>query len=249
MGYARFIRAGDSIETYEYEKTYNKPNKNRAGLTPLEKKRRKDRRALGTQRSSYSCRRARLQFFRLVRANLARTEHLSMITLTTMGGVELTQGYRYIAKFLENVKNKMGIALAYIAVPEWQKRGAIHFHCLVWGLPESTFKERDTRFLQRCWQQGYLDVSRTLYKSPKLPGYLAKYLTKSKGDKRLGNKKAYTCSRSIERPREKGANYLSDYISTIVDLDTISKVTEYETQWLGRARVTHYKGTKENHAS
>jgi len=240
MGYTKVRQMSHVTIVTEYEK--NIIPRHKTGR----KKRRKGTIPFRTARSIY---RARGRFFDLVDHNLNLREDLPwFLTLTYHNEYDanrnLETAYRHLQAFWLRIKRSMGENIAYIAVPEWQKRGAIHFHCLVWGFPESFREERNTRFLQRCWQQGYCDVSRTLYKSPKLSGYLTKYLTKTKADKRLGNKKAYTASRNIERPREKGANYLSDYISTIVDLDTISKVIEYDTQWLGRARVTHYKGSK-----
>lgn len=241
MGYTKIVQMAHQTIVTEYQKPVREhrhtPKRHKKGLNPV--------------RSSRSIKRARLQFFRLVEHNLASRDELPwFLTLTYHDQYQelpdIETAYRHLGAFFARLKTSVAQDFAYLSVPEWQKRGAIHFHALVWGLPESTRKERSTRFLQRCWQQGYCDVRRALYKSPKLAGYLAKYLSKAKADQRLGNRKAYTASRNIERPREKGSNSMSSFISTLVDETELTKISQYETMWLGRAEIRIY--THKNYA-
>lgn len=241
MGYTKICQMSHLTIVTEYQKNVTEKRKTGSKRRPKGK---------APYRSARSIKRARDAFFRLVDHNLHLYEDLPyFLTLTYHNEYEtlptLTEAYEHQQAFWTRVKKTVAPDIAYISVPEWQKRGAIHFHALVWNLPSSVRKERDSRILQRCWRQGYCDVRATLYKSPKLPGYLSKYLTKAKNDQRLGNRKAYTASRNIDRPREKGSNFLSDYLSTFVENEDLQKHTEYDTKWLGRATIRIYKNKKQ----
>src|SRR5690606_27837965 len=99
------------------------------------------------------------------------------------------------------LRNKFGKAFSYIAVSEFQKRGAIHFHALFWGLPAEVFsQERQTRTIALIWKQGFVYMKET-DGNDKLSSYLAKYMVKTFTDPRLKNKKAYLASRNIKRPK------------------------------------------------
>lgn len=235
MGYTRVVQYGDVTETYEYEKLVT----DRRGR-PKKKPRRS--RTIRKYRSQRACKRAKFQFFRLVSENLASKGLPSFVTLT-MGtdDTDLSCGYSYILTFKRNVKNKMGITFSYIAVPEWQKKGRLHFHLLVWGLQSVTEdSERDYRNLQRCYQRGYLDFRHARENSPKLASYLAKYMAKAYEDERLSGRRAYSCSRDIDKIRSYGSNSLSLYTDHIVDVDNSTIVRElvYNVPYLGRCKLT-----------
>lgn len=237
MGYTKIVQMSHVTIVTEYEKDV---------LSKRMSRRRKKRRSQPV-RSSRSINRARVAFFNLVEHNLNIRDDLPwFLTLTYHNEYEvpvgLTTAYGHLQTFFSRVKRSVCRDITYIVVPEWQKRGAVHFHALVWGFPQSVEEEKHTRILQRLWEQGYLDVRRTVFRSPRLSGYLAKYLSKAKADARLGNRKAYTVSRNIERPREKGSNSLFTYLSTLLDFDTLSETYEYNTAWLGKAKVSKYKG-------
>jgi hypothetical protein len=83
-----------------------------------------------------------------------------------------------------------------VAVSEFQKRGAIHFHALVWGIPPSVVKaERHTRLVASIWGQGFTDMIETDGNS-RLASYFAKYMKKAYLDPRMLKKK-HTLRRGI----------------------------------------------------
>jgi len=238
MGYTKILQIADRTVVTQYQrnvpesKGYRASNRSKRNSTPY--------------RSTRSIKRASRAFFDLVEHNLYLHEDLpNLLTLTYHDEYEnypeLDVAYKHLQAFYTRVKKTVAPNLTYLSVPEWQKRGAVHFHCLVWGLGKSVREERVTRILQRLWGQGYCDVSSTYNKSSALSGYLTKYLSKAKSDIRLGNRKAYTASRNIERPREKGSNFLSDLLSTFIDDTDLSQTYTYDTKWLGRADVKVYK--------
>ncbi|HEV7423767.1 MAG TPA: hypothetical protein VGO21_01100, partial [Candidatus Paceibacterota bacterium] len=129
-----------------------------------------------------------------------------------------------------------------ICVPEFQKRGAVHFHALFWGLPEEIFlQERKTRMLAGFWAKGFVYLKET-DGNEKLSFYLSKYMAKAFIDPRLKNQKCYVASRNIQRPKViVGASplwpILEDYGITgepLVD-------REYDTKYLGKGRYRLFK--------
>jgi len=89
--------------------------------------------------------------------------------------------------------------LKYIAVIEFQKRGAVHYHTIFFNLPEiDEEKERETREFAEIWNHGFIQIV-PLY-SHNAGFYMAKYMTKDLLDKRLLGRRRYFCSKNLKRP-------------------------------------------------
>lgn len=106
---------------------------------------------------------------------------------------------------LRRMLARAGNPVAYVAVLECQKRGAIHPHFAVRGF-------QDVRLLRRCWYKivgkgrGQVNVEGPRRKSSpvKLARYLSKYVTKDFGalPREFGEHR-YFCSLRINLPTEK----------------------------------------------
>jgi len=246
MGYARIVQYADVVEWYEYEKNYvNVPRKQ---LTELDKKRRLEARKLRiyVPKSKFSVKRAKTNFFQIVAGTLHEKGRPVLLTLTMHeDNVSVTKGYQYIHDFKKRLigSSKLCSTFTYIAVPEFQKRGRLHFHLLTWGLPiEVCENERNTRNIQRQYGKGFVDVRVANDSSPKLASYLAKYMSKTYQDERLVFHKAYTCSRDVAKTRSYGSNTLTTYSSELIPDDAcIQKIDSYNTQYMGRCSLTKYK--------
>jgi len=256
MGYNKFIRYGNIIETYTYgrdlqisRETQRKhpcrairasvDDDRKDTLSPAEfEGKRKD-----------NAMRAQLAFRRLVLANLEGPEHPLLVTCTYRDNqTDIRVGYRDFGAFIQTLRYRFGPQFRYIAVPEFQKRGAVHFHALVWGLPSSVFDtERDTRLLAGLWKQGFLYLKQT-DGNERLSGYLAKYMAKSFVDYRLMNQKAYVCSRNLKRPQIQGgiSNFGMDVLLEEFGVTTPESDKSYDTHWLGKARHRIYIFSTEN---
>ena len=101
-------------------------------------------------------------------------------------------------KFIKRVKYNYG-DFKYIAVVEFQKRGAIHYHML------SGFGYIEQKELEKIWGNGFVWIRDLLTANNGKPvdnvgAYLVKYMNKNIIDKRLMGKKAYFTSRNLKRP-------------------------------------------------
>jgi len=192
MGYVKSIVLGDYVEIYEYQKEL--PDKQ------FRKKRVKRLKSFRILRYDNMFAREK-RFRRLVVANCSRKNKFALLTLTMLRTVSITQSYECLRRFFRRLYQSQGKDnIRYIGIPEFQKRGAIHFHILVWGLPDYVIKqERDLRNLQRLWQVGFVDC-RQAYGDFKVANYLSKYMSKAMSDQRILGRRSYCTSSNILRP-------------------------------------------------
>jgi len=264
MGYKKIVQYGDVIELYDYEKELKRKtsgvshvqalrlqglsgNTSNNATLDIVKKRKKTAFLLAKQSGTYerskrSIKRSKTNFFRLVHHNNCLAQSIHFLTLTFAYDITYKEASRHVRHFMERVKkDKHGLSLSYISVTELTKKGRLHFHILVYGLPPETQKnERETRNLQRKFQRGYLDLVCARDSSPKIAGYMAKYMAKSLEDSRYETTRGYTCSRNIAKVSSHGSNSLSVYDDMIIPTADIveTKVLEYDTKYLGLCRFT-----------
>jgi len=240
MGYTKVIQSGDITEIYTYSKPYVHTRKTNRG-------RRKSTRTKDTRiyvRSSQSIKRARESFFRLIVSNLSSEEIPAFVTATHFQAHSIDIGYLHLRHFYTLLKRKYG-AIRAISVPEWQPdSGFLHFHLLIWGLPEiqkQTNFERDRRILQRLWHRGYIDVRPANDRSPAIAGYMAKYMSKAMQDSRLIGKKAYSATRNVLRSvclKTEASLVVAALdlgLDPNVDNWVLQKQSSFATMFLGRA--------------
>jgi len=235
MGYTKMTISGNTVEISQYERN----------LPVRRAVRRSDSYKKGTRRfrprSAESIRRATKAFRRIVWANLVGDEHPALYTFTMLQNLPYEASVRIFSEFVVRLRKREGREFRYIAVPEFQKRGATHWHVLFWGLriaqpcygkwkkkgkysffihecPPGRQCERRTRYISRLWLRGFCDGLVT-DGHDKLASYLGKYLSKTMRDlrnmgarTRLAGKKAYYTSRNALRPVSVGTHAFSDLL-------------------------------------
>jgi hypothetical protein len=146
-----------------------------------------------------------------------------LLTLTYRENMqEPDQAWRDFKQFLRGVRAHFG-QIQYVAVIEFQKRGACHIHCAVKGFQQ-------VRVLRALWLavvgEGNIDVrapkqrGKTLWQLPKLASYISKYITKSCTD--LDGRQRYRVSQNIEIPAmtfvyvcQKGVSLVSELFESL----------------------------------
>jgi len=186
------FRLGDIYEIYKYEfpvyAGYHKFKKSNKKNTD-ENTKKENRKKVVT--------RIRNRVRRLAIANF--DEHSRFFTATFADNItDMDFANNEFKKFIKRVKYHYG-NFKYIAVVEFQKRGAIHYHML------SDFGYIEQEQLERIWDNGFVWIRDLLIANKGKPvdnigAYIVKYMNKNIIDKRLMGKKAYFTSRNLNRP-------------------------------------------------
>ncbi len=159
-------------------------------------------------REESSIRRSRKNIKRLVNANagfhyknlkLKKAFMPIFVTLTCKENIQnIKIGNRHYSKFIQRLnhalfKKKKNI-LKYVAVIEFQKRGAIHYHIIFFNLP---FNKGNKKIIEQCWGQGFIKMEAIKKHINNVGNYILKYITKDNADSRLVGKKCYFASKNL----------------------------------------------------
>ena len=249
MGYNKFIKSGNTIELYEYENELpERRNGNRkskitidreglavSGIDPLQRIQAFEKRRDNAQRASVA-------FKRIVSSNLAYSERPLLFTLTFNQQREsISECAKFFHIFTIRMRRSFGKEFRYVAVPEFQKSGRVHYHALFWDLPDGIQeRERETRKIASLWEQGFVDIKKT-DGNVKLAGYLAKYMAKAMSDVRLFGFKVYFGSRNLSRPITR-SGFPDGWIDRQYDFSkfSVEKDDKYYTNWLGMGRYRKF---------
>lgn len=157
-----------------------------------------------------SVRRSRSKLTRLIYANSWQYRDKrrvpippKFLTLTFQQNItSLSDANKYLTRFIRSVNLNFASLLVeplkYVCVPEFQERGAVHFHLVIFNLP---FADRIFSRLRQFWPDRFelKTIARTSgvgYVSD----YVIKYISKQTYDSRFFNKKRYSVSRFLLVP-------------------------------------------------
>jgi hypothetical protein len=201
----KVILCGHHIELYQYEQPLllNKPPKNKIDK-PKEPKP-WDFDLYIARRGEYRKRtkhRVIGQVQRLVEANFNKDSVFLTLTFNNENNFDITdlkicnlKVHNFMARLKENFEN-----LKYLIVPEFQKRGAVHYHLII-NVP---FIEK--KLIKKLWKYGFIKL-KDIYYIEGIGSYFTKYLTKNSDDERLYSKRSFFTSKNLRRPKTKYGEY------------------------------------------
>lgn len=133
--------------------------------------------------------------------------------------------------------------LQYLAVIEFQERGAVHYH-MICNLP--FVKKSD---LARIWGYGFVKIN-AIDKVDNVGAYISKYMAKDLDDTRLQGLKAYQYSRTLQKPVELTNWHEGDIdalqgVEALLNEKTPSYAATYESDNAGRITYAQYKIAKQ----
>lgn len=235
--YSTTVLSGNYLEVLTYEKSYKAKDTTRRRNSVQRSTSERGHSVIG-KRAVFSLRRARRNFIRIARSNLTGTDKPAFLTLTFAANLDLTASAPLFNVFTKKLSYHFP-GIRYLSVPEFQKRGAVHYHCLVWGIPQKTvLYERYSREIADIWGHGYIDIIPT-DGSTKLASYMAKYMLKAVQDSRLVGRRCYSVSRNMLRPIFGAPFYLPGaieaYFGQAVDKEVLTD-KKYPTDWMGWCR-------------
>lgn len=124
--------------------------------------------------------------------------------------------------------------LKTLTIPEWQERGAVHYHMALFNMPYVPHAR-----LQDMWGEGYIWLTR----SDRVRGigrYMTKYMTKGFNDPRFKGHNRYIPSHGLKQPQvireEKDALAIE---ATLPQSCLLSRKT-FRTEWQGEVQRDEY---------
>jgi hypothetical protein len=187
------IIAGNQIEIYEYKesviygyKDIKKGSKGRQAVANDEDKEINREKVF---------KRARTNLRRLINANIESDS--KFLTLTFKDNItDLDFANKEFKKFIMRLNYNFNIKTKYSCVVEFQKRGAIHYHVILYNLNGKI----DLNKLSDIWGNGFIKLNK-INGIDNVGAYICKYMTKT-DDKRLEGRKMYFNSRNLNKPTE-----------------------------------------------
>jgi hypothetical protein len=219
--HSRIVQYGDIAEEIKFKNPhYVHQSENRYYTKGLSEPKRDD-----------SVTRTRTTLYRLIYCNIRRHGDFPPIFLTLTyaeNKTNLTEANKDFRHFIKRICYMAGSKLCYICIPEFQKRGAVHYHIMFFNLPK--FSKRE---ISDCWGHGSTRVE--LPKNIKnLSAYMAKYLSKDILDKRLKGHRILLTSQKLIRP----TIYDNDKTSFLNTYDILKQTSAIETD---KKRTTTFK--------
>lgn len=153
--------------------------------------------------------RSKLSCQRLAKSNHTIWE--TFITLTIADNVQdIKKANNMLHNFTRQVR-RVKKDFSYIAIPEFQKRGAIHYHLLTnisIDDDKLIYNQADNSYFKhvKYWNEGFTDIEIIKGDIKKIIGYVSKYMTKDI-DNRLFGYRRYLYSQNLSKPKE---SYIDD---------------------------------------
>jgi len=153
----------------------------------------------GGDKRDDSLSRSRITLYRLIHANLRRHGDFPPVFLTLTYQInqqDIKQSNKDFRLYIKRLNFHLRTKLRYICVPEFQQRGAVHYHVMFFNIPFRQYK-----FFQDTWGHGSTRIEKAR-DVKNLAAYMAKYLTKDTIIKTLKNNRILLTSRGLLRPQK-----------------------------------------------
>ncbi len=180
--------------------------------------------------------RSKLECQRLAKCNAK--EWKTFITLTFEENiVDINYANTRFKCFIYKIK-RVFKEFKYICIPEFQKRGAVHYHLLTnidINNDKLIYSQENNNFFKhiKYWNEGFTKVDNLNNDIKKIIGYISKYMTKDIDD-RLFNHHRYFYSRNLIKPK---INYINldnlkhlDYLNNLLK----NKKIVYKNNYLNK---------------
>jgi len=241
MTHSQLVLSGNALEIYRFEKPvfYDfdalKPGSGGSGESSVEENRKR------------SMQRARREMIRSVQANYEQwknprgQKYLSkMWTLTfadNRGNPRETnpEFTLFIKRLNYALFNTKKARMKYKAVIEFQKRGAVHYHLVVFNLP---FIDDLFTKLETAWGHGFI-WTRKINSAVGAALYVAKYFTKT-DDPRLRGIKSYFSSQGLFKPLKIRNNDNVRRILNEIPAQLMTNRNVYRSDHTGKTQVFYF---------
>ena len=244
--YKKIVYSGDIIEIYEYDKGYLKGYENNNADTG----RKSDYKSENyEEHRKQVLQRAKKNLRRLINANVGQYGKeftAKFLTLTFKDNVkDLDKANYEFKKFIQRLNyHCFGVKknnLKYTCVVEFQKRGAIHYHVIIYNMPYIKANN-----IANVWGNGFIKINK-IDNIDNVGAYVAEYLgqaEKGQGhdvlDDRLQGKKSYFSSRGLFKPIEITDEKVVEQVAAALPLENLKYTADFENEHLGNITYKQY---------
>ncbi len=224
---SKIVVSGKHVESYNYTKRVwrefekkensNKSHKEPKQLTALEEI------TLQKQKQQYSVNRTRTEIRRLINSNPQITKFMTLTFADNITDLK-TANYMF-NQFIKRMTYKYP-NFEYLAIPEFQKRGAVHYHLLC-KMPFVHFSE-----IRSIWGHGNIDIKK-LQNVDNIGAYVCKYLSKDMFDERTFGKKKFFRSQTLKTPIEILGWFAQKFVEKFLSVLTPTFEKTFESEWVG----------------
>lgn len=196
----KYVVSGDIIERFTYEKNQyvgfeskNKNGKNKNGIAKADNR-------------AFSLGRAKKVVIRTINSNSCLDKFLTLTFEENITDLDYSNNEfkKWIDRVNYQVFHTKKREMKYVAVIEFQKRGAVHYHILC-NMPYI-----DTNELAKIWGHGFIKLNKIkgdkkrfgTSECDNVGAYVCKYMTKDNEDPRLVGRNSYLMSRNLDKPQE-----------------------------------------------
>lgn len=183
-----------------------------------------------------SGKRARDKIRRLACANFDAGS--KFVTLTFADNVtDVKVANQHFKKFIQRMRHRYK-GFRYIAVIEFQLRGAVHYH-LMMDLPYV-----DKATLQEIWGHGFVRINKINHVD-NVGAYLVKYLAKDLEDTRLCGLKAYLTSKNLIQPTVLRSEQAEIVAQTMAQKKEVFQ-SSYDSEYQGKITYKQFNLMRED---
>jgi len=161
----------------------------------------------------------------------------SFLTLTfARNETNLKNANKHFNLFVKRLKYMTKIDIQYLAVAEFQQRGAVHYHIILFNVPRGFSVEQ----VEKVWGHGMVNW-KVLKAVTNIAAYVTKYITKAQDTAHgiASGQKSYFTSRGLIRPQV----LFLDSIDNVADWDRLMllKTEAYESTYCGHITKSLYE--------
>jgi len=229
----KVVVSGKQVEVFKYKKhIWREFNKNQSENTQKEPKQLNifEQEKIQKQKMRFSLNRTKTEIRRLTNSNPQLNKFM---TLTFAKNITDLKTANYVFnQFIKRISYKYG-DFEYLAVPEFQKRGAVHYHLLC-KLPFVSIVE-----LQEIWGQGFIKINK-IDNVNNIGAYVCKYLSKDMFDERTFGKKKFFRSQSLFGPIELLGYWAMKFVEKVCSVLTPIFEKKFESEWVGEVEYQAY---------
>ena len=235
-GLKKYVITGHILEVYEYDYYIH----GKGGFSGTAKGDADLESALKNYANTNQRRRDKIRRLACMNFNNTYDKFLTLTFAKNMTNIEdtnlLFKNFIKRLKYTYNLQN-----LKYLAVIEFQQRGAVHYHVLL-NIPYIPHNE-----LQDLWGHGFVFIN-AISHVDNLGAYVLKYMTKDNKDTRLMGKKAYLTSRNLIHEETIVNHDIKDFYKLENKVLSKYKINEikpeyeanYDTELLGNCKYKQY---------